>query len=520
MAKRIPVTINGQPFEVPADCTVAAAVVRAGESSFRCSISGQPRGPLCGMGICFECRLTIDGQPHRRSCQTPCVPGMAIQTDQSTRTEADRGVGKRHPHPRVRSFDVLIVGAGPAGLAAACTAAESNCRVGVVDDNLAAGGQIWRSEHGQPSNPEAAAWLERLRLSPIELVPGTQVIGQIGPGRLLAECRSEPCELRYEQLIVATGARERFLPFPGWTLPGVLGAGGLQAMVKAGMPIEGRQVVVAGSGPLLLAVAAYLHTHGAQVRLIAEQASWLSLARFGLGLLVTQPGKVRQAYALRRTLRNVPYRPGCWPIRAEGDRQLTAVVLSDGKATWTLPCDYLACGFGLVPNLELPLLLGCDVRGGVVWVDEMQETSQPGIYCAGEPTGIGGLERSLVEGQIAGYAASGQQEQARRWFAARKKAHRFARFLAVAFALRDGLRRLAEPETIICRCEDVSLERLRLYDSWRPAKLQTRCGMGPCQGRICGGATEFLFGWSAESIRLPLFPTEVANLAATDVESR
>jgi NADPH-dependent 2,4-dienoyl-CoA reductase/sulfur reductase-like enzyme len=469
------------------------------------------------MGICFECRLTIDGQPQRRSCQTACLPDMKIQTEQPVPPDFQCEVQpKPRAHAPVQAFDVLIVGAGPAGLAAACCAAESNCRVGVVDDNLAAGGQIWRGEHSQPGNPEAAHWLERLGDAPIEFVAGTQVIGDIESGRLLAECRGEPRELRYQRLIVATGARERFLPFPGWTLPGVLGAGGLQAMVKSGMPIEGRQVVVAGSGPLLLAVAAYLHTHGAKVRLVAEQAAQRSLARFGLSLLWTQPGKVRQAYSLRRTLRGIPYRPGCWPLRAEGDRQLTAITLTDGKAVWTEPCDYLACGFGLAPNLELPLLLGCEVRVGVVQVDEWQQTSRPGVYCAGESTGIGGLECSLAEGRIAGYAASEQLGRARRYFDARRHAHRFARALEAAFALRDELRQLAKADTIVCRCEDVPLERLRPYDNWRAAKLQTRCGMGPCQGRVCGGAIEFLFGWPAGSVRPPIFPTDVVNLAAID----
>lgn len=519
MAKRIPVTINGQPVEVPAGCTVAAAVARADESVLRRSVTGQPRGPLCGMGICFECRLTIDGHPHRRSCQTACCPGMTIQTEGALSPPPLGGpVIPQLELPQVQTFDVLVVGAGPAGLAAAVCAAEGQCRVGVVDDNPDVGGQIWRGGRGQPSNPEATPWLERLRIAPIEFLPDTQVAGPIGPGRLLAESRGKPNELRYERLILATGARERFLPFPGWTLPGVLGAGGLQAMVKSGLPIEGKQVVVAGSGPLLLAVAAYLHTHGARVRLIAEQASRAALARFGIRLLLTQPGKVRQGLTLRWMLREVPYRTNCWPIRAEGDRQLTAVTVTDGRTAWAEPCEFLACGFGLVPNLELPLVLGCDVRAGVVQVDEMQQTSRPGIYCAGEPTGIGGLERSLAEGRVAGYAASGQMEQARRWVAARTKAHRFARGLAATFALRAELRQLAEPDTIICRCEDVAMGRLRPYDSWRAAKLQTRCGMGPCQGRICGAAVEFLCGWSPESVRPPVFPTDVGNLATMNLE--
>ncbi|MGH9711543.1 MAG: hypothetical protein ACRD37_13460, partial [Candidatus Acidiferrales bacterium] len=135
--------------------------------------------------------------------------------------------------------------------------------------------------------------------------------------------------------------------------------------------------------------------------------------------------------------------------------------------------------------------------------------------CAGEPTGIGGVELSIVEGQIAGLAAAGEREKAQEYFGERKSQRRFSVALERAFALRDELRSLSDAETIVCRCEDVKFGVLRGQSSWRAAKLQTRCGMGPCQGRICGPAVEFLFGWKAESARPPIFPVPVESLAAT-----
>ncbi len=153
--------------------------------------------------------------------------------------------------------DVLIVGAGPAGLAAAYRAAQgARRRVTVVDDNPAAGGQIWRGEQREPRSRDAQVWFERIRSVDIELLAGARVFQEIAPGNLLAETSRGVRELVFESLVVATGARERFLPFPGWTLPNVMGAGGLQALVKGGLPVERRRIVVAGSGPLLLAVAA------------------------------------------------------------------------------------------------------------------------------------------------------------------------------------------------------------------------------------------------------------------------
>jgi NADPH-dependent 2,4-dienoyl-CoA reductase/sulfur reductase-like enzyme len=414
-----------------------------------------------------------------------------------------------------RRFDVLIVGMGPAGIAASCAAAESGLRVGVVDDNPREGGQIWRGETGRPSSKLATAWLTRFHAARIETLRETRVIDSPSAGTLAAESADAAMELQYGKLILATGARERFLPFPGWTLPNVMGAGGLQALVKGGIPVEGKRIVVAGSGPLLLAVAAYLRKRGAVVALIAEQTGWVQLASFTLSL-APEPAKVFQALALQWALRGVPYITGCWPVQALGGDRLAAVELRTGRKKWREPCDYLACGFGLVPNLELPLLLGCDTRNGFVAVNEWQETSRSGIYCAGEPNGIGGVDLALIEGQIAGFAAAGIGDRARREFRTRARSLWLRPALDRAFALRDELRTIVTPDTIVCRCEDVPLERMQSHPSWRTAKLQTRCGMGPCQGRICGPAAEFLLGWKLESVRPPIFPVRLDHLAGPD----
>jgi NADPH-dependent 2,4-dienoyl-CoA reductase/sulfur reductase-like enzyme len=168
---------------------------------------------------------------------------------------------------RQQHFDVLVIGGGPAGIAAAARAAESGARVGIVDDNPRLGGQIWRGG-SEDKTSEASRWIERLHASGASILAGFRVVHQPEAGVLLAENLDRACELSYKKLILATGARERFLPFPGWTLPNVMGAGGLQAMVKGGLPIRGKRVVVAGTGPLLLAVAATLRKLGAEVVMI------------------------------------------------------------------------------------------------------------------------------------------------------------------------------------------------------------------------------------------------------------
>jgi NADPH-dependent 2,4-dienoyl-CoA reductase/sulfur reductase-like enzyme len=407
-----------------------------------------------------------------------------------------------------RDFDVVVVGAGPAGLAAACRAAECGRKVAMLDDNPRPGGQIWRGEA-----KEAQPWIQLAERSGVEWIAGARVFDAPEPGKLAVEMFEGECRIGYGSLILATGARERFLPFPGWTLPNVMGAGGLQALAKSGLPVAGKRIVIAGSGPLLLAVAQYMLAHDADVCFIAEQAPQSALLRFGLGL-AAHPAKLFQALKLRASLMRVPYRTSCWPVSAQGHERLQSVTLrgADGSV-WTETCDYLACGFGLIPNRELAALLGCRQLKIGVAVDELQRTSVPGTYSAGEATGIGGLELALVEGEIAGYAAGGRPDRAHARFAARASHQKFAAALESAFALRDELRALPQPDTLVCRCEDVTLERVRACSNWREAKLHTRCGMGPCQGRICGGAVEFLQGWSQESVRPPLLPARVGSIS-------
>jgi D-hydroxyproline dehydrogenase subunit alpha len=414
-----------------------------------------------------------------------------------------------------QDFDVLVVGGGPAGMAAAVCAAQSGGRVGIVDDNARLGGQIWRG--GSEAGSAASKSIERLQASGARAFQG-RVFHQPEPRMLLAESDDSIQELSYEKLILATGARERFLPFPGWTLPNVMGVGGLQAMVKTGLPIRGKRVVVAGTGPLLLAAAAYLHHHGAEIPIICEQASWADLARFSVALLA-QPSKILQGLQLKTELAGTEFSPGSWPIAANGVATVESVTISRSDKAETMPCDYLACGFHLVPNTELPLLLGCHIQDGCVQVDDFQRTTVPNVFCAGEPTGIGGVELSLVEGEIAGLAAAGRMVEASNLFGRRKKLRRFARSLDRTFQPRTELRSLPEPETIVCRCEDIRYSRLRDHASWREAKLQTRCGMGPCQGRICGPATQFLFKWHPDSVRPPIFPVRVESMVGLKHDS-
>jgi NADPH-dependent 2,4-dienoyl-CoA reductase/sulfur reductase-like enzyme len=444
---------------------------------------------------------------------------MMFRTGAPAWKSAARGCGLR-PVAELVAAKVVVVGSGPAGIAAATRAAEAGADVVVLDEGSGPGGQIWRHRRLEQAGEGARRWIERFCKSGARLIHGAQVVLALPDRRLVAELSwpfGETLDVRAEILILATGACERFLPFPGWTLPNVIGVGAAQALVKSGFSFRNRRVVLAGSGPLLLPAAATLSRGGARVAVVAEQAPSSAIVRFALRLSL-RPRKLLEAAFYRSGFPGARYRTGVWVVSARGDDSVREAVLTDGRRLWTEPCDSLCCGYGLVPNLELPLLLGCSVDRGRLAVDELQQTNLAGIYGAGELTGVGGLELALVEGEIAGLAAAGRAEEARRLFPRRSNLLAFAEDLEKAFVLRDELKSLPRAETLVCRCEDVAFGRLDSAWSRRQAKLYTRAGMGPCQGKICGPALEFLFGWEADAVRLPLRPTPLSSLLSAGRE--
>ena len=603
LARAIELRIDGRPATVAPGTTVAAALWNAGVFRCRTSLSGEPRGPVCGMGICFECRVTVDGLQDQRACLMTCAPGMVVETGSPStprgETSAVAGkvaaAGAAPGHSAGAAVfaastiraDVVVVGAGPAGLAAACRAAETGASVLVLDEAQAPGGQIWRqraSTDGKSSgitggrnksrNDDAGGnaagkavpthlarrWLERFAASGARFLARATVLDAFLDGSrgatascaiLLVEHAGRGLRVEARRLVIATGARERFLPFPGWTLPNVVGVGGAQALLKSGAAVRGRRVVIAGSGPLLLPVAAAFARAGARIALVAEQAPAGTVARFACGLW-RYPRLLAQAVRYRAAFWRAPYRCGVWVSAACGEGSSPVVkeaTLTDGRRSWRERCDLLACAYGLVPNLRLARLLGCALFGSglsrVVRVDRLQQTSLQGVYCAGEPIGIGGVELALLTGQIAGLAAvsavsAGGAAGAAAAAAAggsgaagvtllerelislqrrRDRGRRYAAALDRAFQPRPELDQLPAAETLVCRCEDVPLAKLDPAWSPRQAKLYTRAGMGPCQGRVCGPALELLRGWDeSDTVRAPLEPVALAILAELGAE--
>jgi NADPH-dependent 2,4-dienoyl-CoA reductase/sulfur reductase-like enzyme len=419
---------------------------------------------------------------------------------------------------------LVVLGAGPAGVAAALAAVEARVPVVLVDLAARPGGQYLRREPAAftAQRPRALQRdgeafdddLARLERSPrFTHVGGAGVWGvqRLGDGGVrIATDRDDLPLLDADNVIVATGANERVLPFPGWDLPGVLTVGGAQALLKGQGMRPGRAVVVAGAGPLLLPVAAALAR--VRTRLVAvtdanDPRAWLSGSPRGVPL-----AKVREGvdHLLTLARHGVRLQPRTAAIAAHGDGRVEEVTLARLGRDWTpiagtqrtVAADALATSHGFVPDVALAVTLGCrldvgDASAPTVAVDPLQATSVDGVWAAGEVTGIGGADVAAHEGRVAGLAAAralgGRVDETalRRAVARRRADGPFLRTLTRVLTVGDGWTTWMTPQTVVCRCEEVTLAQVdeaierRGARDLRSVKLTTRCGMGLCQARMC-----------------------------------
>jgi D-hydroxyproline dehydrogenase subunit alpha len=323
----------------------------------------------------------------------------------------------------------------------------------------------------------------------VRVLSGRSVWAAEPPGTLLLD--GPPWRVRAGAIVLATGAYDRPVAFPGWTLPGVLTAGAAQALAKGQGVLPGRRVLLAGAGPFLLPVARQLAAQGAEVVAVAEATRRRDRLRFGPRMARHVDRLVAYA-AYRTSVRRIAW--GKVIVRAEGDGRVESATLAACGRDWapipgterSFAVDAVCTAYGFVPNTELARALGCELAGDAVAHDDAMRTSVPGVYVAGEAAGIGGAELATVEGEIAGRAAAGAPASSARLD---KPAH-FARILADLFDPRPGLAALATPDTVLCRCEDVTageVDAAVAAGARTPAELKivTRCGQGPCQGRVC-----------------------------------
>lgn len=558
--------------------SIGAALLAAGIRGLRATrFAGAPRGLLCGIGSCFDCLVTVDGHGSQRACLTPASPGAEVASQAvAISTRPPSSAVDVEVAPASSTTTVAVVGAGPAGMAAAVELAEAGVPVTVVDTYAGPGGQYHRTrapglerrEDGWgTAGPTVAAFTHHLAVGHVTLRSATTIWAATvddGPHPFVlhlagvgAGPEPAPATLRAASVVLATGATDRVLPFPGSDLPGVVTVGGAQALLKGQGVTVGERVVVAGSGPFLLSVAAALTAAGTRVAAVAEAQPMAALVRHAPARWQHRATLAEGAgYATRLLRSGTPFLPRTAVTAARGEGRVEEVTLSRLDVDWTpLPgrdrtvaVDAAAVSFGFVPQVGLPALLGCDLAADPVWgdpvvtVDAHQATSAPGVFAAGEVTGVAGAAGGAAEGALAGLAAAHAlgaidtpvlRERGRPHRRARARHQTFAAALGRMYARPAGWVSWLADDTDVCRCEEVSYATIRRAileldaTDLRSIKLTTRCGMGRCQGRMCGDAVAGILAHHHEappadlgalSTPTVLVPVPLRRLAALAVQ--
>lgn len=413
--------------------------------------------------------------------------------------------------------DLAVIGAGPAGMAAAATAAGLGIETAVIDEQPGPGGQIYRDVERSPLadrdvlGPEyrrGEALARGLRAQNIDYLSDAAV-WLVTPEREIGILKHGSVRmLSAKRIILACGAQERPFPIPGWTLPGVMGAGAGQILLKSGGLVPDGDPVLAGCGPLIWLIAWQYLRAGAKVAAILEtgRRQWAALPRLPRAL--GAPGYLVKGMQLMWDVRRagVPVVSGVTGLRALGEPRLTAVEYRRGGTWRRRDCDLLLLHQGVVPNVQITQAVGCthdwdDVQLG--WrprLDSWGNTELSGIAVAGDAGGIVGATASELNGRLAALAAahdlgrltkSERDDQARPIRAERDRHLRIRPFLDALYRPDDAFRRPHDDATIVCRCEEVTAGEIREMVALgcqgpNQTKAFTRCGMGPCQGRMCG----------------------------------
>lgn len=537
-------TIRAFPGE-----TLAAALLAAGEPALRRTEQGDGRGIYCGMGVCGECSVLVDGAP-RRACMTAAAPGQQVETLPARVVAQPQSIQTLTHH----SCDLLVVGAGPAGLAATLAARAAGLSVILADERAKPGGQYFK-QPGEGLTIDATA-IDRQFAAGRTLIEQAVASGAAiwrgsmawhaapdGDGVAVAITTPDgPAQVRARRLVVAAGAMERPWPVPGWTLPGVMTTGAAQTLLRGSAVAPGARVLVAGNGPLNLQLACELLAAGVTVVAVVEQAPRPGPAQIGAlaAMLTSHAGlALTGAAQLAKLARaRVPLLFGHDVTRIAGTTRAEAVAVAapGGPERW-FEIDALCIGAGFQPQAEIPRALGCAMAsdGLSVQRDDSGRTSLECVFVAGDGGGVGGAVAAQAQGWLAGAAAARdlngtlppalerQDEQARRDLA---RAQRFQRGLWQMFAPLAGAAPRTTSETLLCRCESVSLARIETLIAAGERdigsiKRATRAGMGRCQGRYCAPqlAVRMVDAGSPTELfapRPPFKPVTIAAIAARD----
>jgi NADPH-dependent 2,4-dienoyl-CoA reductase/sulfur reductase-like enzyme len=512
-------TYDDRIVEARQSDTIASALINAGETRFRVDRGGHARAPFCGMGACFECLVTVDGQAQR-ACLERATDGVRVRPYR----EAEASPHEENSRSEVHSADLLIVGGGPAGLSAAAYAAEAGLQVLLLEERAQLGGQYYK----QPASSIVAdavrldrqfragrELIARVERSGARILSGTSVWGTLSAQEILASAGDRQVRIRCKHLILAPGAYERGVPFPGWTLPGVMTTGAVQTFLRSAATLPGQRVLIAGNGPLNLQLAHELLQAGAKVVALAELATRPGVAALGhlARMIALAPDLVRDGvmYRLSALRGSVPVLHGhaIGGVEGEGRAEVAWVAPLDARGrpdpsrARRFEVDCVCLGYGFLPSVDLARLLGCRLADDPRWkamrvvTDDQGCTSVPGVYAIGDGARFGGARAALIQGRLAAAAVArecgvavadeGTLDYDQRALGRQRRFQTALWTLYDAPVLTDAL---CHADTLICRCESVDLQQIEGVlrsgvQSLGALKRETRLGMGRCQGRYC-----------------------------------
>lgn len=514
---------EGQALPARPGTNVAAALTDAGALACRNTAIGE-RGLFCGMGVCGECSIVIDGRAGQLACMSAVQDGMRVER-QPVAPVVDIAACPAQPAvDEVLTPELLVVGGGPAGLAAAAAAADARVDVLLIDERAGLGGQYYkqpassfaldpsRLDHQYRAGREL---IERVRRAGVQLLSGARVWGAAGPSEFYAVRGDQRWTIRPQRTVLATGAYERAVPFPGWTLPGVLTTGAGQSLLRSYQVAPGKRVLVAGNGPLNVQLAAELVRAGARVVGLVELAHLTRPRHAGelVRMAAAAPRLMRDGAGYLITLRrsHVPVLTGRAVVRVEGagraQRAVVARIDASGRpvagSERGFDVDAVCVGLGFMPGNELARLLGVahrtDPRTGGYVIDRTAtgRTNLADLWVIGDAGEVRGARVAEAVGLLAGADVARSLGRAPRdprpiRQAARQhvRHQRFQRVLCQLYSGPALFSQLAEPDTIVCRCESIPLSAIDAaaaeVRTAGAVKRTTRAGMGRCQGRFCG----------------------------------
>jgi len=502
-AEPVLMRFDGTEIEALPGETIAAALAAADIVAVRRTRSGAPRGPFCGMGVCFDCVVTVDGRPGQRACLTKVEPGMDV------RSVAAAGLPAPAPAPPAEeiSCDVLVVGAGPAGLTAARGLALAGADVIVADERLLPGGQYFKplapSQVAEISDldrqfRDGAVLHQSATSAGVKILNEATVWAAFSPTEVAAIVAGRSTLFRPKRLLLATGAYEQSMHVSGWTLPGVMTVGGLQTLARSYRVAPGQRIVIAGNGPLCLQTAAELREGGANVVAVLESAARPGFSRLPMLARAawTDPLLLIKGLSLAADLRDILH----WRRRVTrllGDDRVRGVDAAD----LNIEADVVALGYGFAPSSELARSLGCAHRfvargnGSMeTLTDDDGRTSIADVFAIGDGARFGGAGAAQAQGSLAAAAiARDLGLQPPQLGATRKTLRRVQSFQAALWRLFEAAPlhpQVLADDAIVCRCEEVRADNLRElvkrgHDTPAELKRLTRVGMGRCQGRYC-----------------------------------